>query len=158
MSSRTESVFHCAWRGSRQLLGLYASGQLCVLLAIWLSAAPIGLKAALTLALLLLAGFVIPRLILRTHPAAWRRLKLTPEGWQLWSSQAGWQSAQLLSDTWLSPYAIVLRFKLQAGGRVQTICLLPDSLSLKRHRQLRVRLRFSRYRWLSRITSPSEAH
>lgn len=153
MSSHTDSTFHCAWRGSRQLLGLYAGTQLCVLLAIGFSSAPSLLKIVLVLGVLASAWWAVPRFVLRTPPAAWRRLKLTPQGWQLWSQERGWQSAQLQADTWLSQYAIVLRFKLQVGGRVQTICLLRDSVSPKRHRQLRVHLRFGRYCWLPRTTA-----
>lgn len=74
----------------------------------------------------------------RIVAAVWR-----PEGeWHLTTADGKRITATLAPECYVSPYAVVLRFK-DVAGRVRTLVLLPDALDADTLRRLRVRLRIT---------------
>lgn len=146
MSSQSKD-FNCHWQPSRALLLGYVLIQLSVGVAVSISAAPAWLKALCCLAALLHALWVVPRQVLLSHPKAWRGLRCSAEGWQLWNAQHGWQPIQLRPDSLALPGLIVLRYRQPGQWFSRGLCLMGDALPEDSHRRLRVRLRFSRHRW-----------
>ncbi|MGE8067940.1 protein YgfX [Pseudomonas sp. NPDC089569] len=148
MSSPSNS-FECRWHASGQLLAAYLLAQLLALGSLCLLAIPVW--ASLLGALCCLAHFIwaLPRQILLTHPRAFCGLRRHAGGWQLWNQAAGWQSVQLRPDSLALPLLVVLRFRLPGEWRVRAICVPRDSQAADVHRRLRVRLKFSRRRWLA---------
>nr|WP_279653405.1 hypothetical protein [Pseudomonas morbosilactucae] len=92
-------------------------------------------------------AWVLPRQILLTHPRAFRGLRRTADGWELWNAAAGWQAVQLRPDSLALPLMVVLRFRVRGERRVRSICVPAGSQAADVHRRLRVRLKFSRRRW-----------
>lgn len=95
------------------------------------------------------AAWVLPRHILLTHRSSIRGLRRDEDGWQLFSDELGWQSVQLRPDSLALPLIVVLRYRLKGQWRVRSLCVPRDSQAADVHRHLRVRLKFSRRRWLA---------
>nr|WP_225926827.1 protein YgfX [Pseudomonas triticicola] len=121
----------------------FAMGSLCLLsIPLWAS-----LLGACVCAL---HGFwVLPRQILLNHPKAFCGLRRDGDGWQVWNQADGWQAVQLRPDSLALPLIVVLRFRLRGEWRVRSICVPRDSQAADLHRRLRVRLKFSRRRWVA---------
>lgn len=99
------------------------------------------------LACVLYSVWVISGPILLQRASAFRGLRCTPAGWEIWSPAAGWQAIQLKRDSLALPMLVVLRFRLAGEWRVRGLCIAADALPAPLHRQLRLRLKFSRRRW-----------
>ena len=95
------------------------------------------------------AAWVLPRHILLTHQSSIRGLRRDADGWQLFSAERGWHSVQLRPDSLALPLIVVLRYRVQGEWRVHTVCVPKDAQVADVHRRLRVRLKFSRRRWLA---------
>ncbi|HGM5579719.1 TPA: protein YgfX [Pseudomonas putida] len=147
MSSPSE-CFECRWQGSRLLLTAYLAGQVLVLATLWSAAAPWWLATGLQLACLAHACWVIPRRILLTHPDAVTGLRRDALGWQAFSRAHGWERIRLCRDSIALPVMVVLRFVREGRRVAQSQCIPRDALTADEHRQLRVRLKFSRRRWV----------
>ena len=146
MSSPSESL-DWQWQPSVWLLTGYAAVQSAALLSLWWVDIPLW---ALVLGVGLCtahAGWVVPRQLALSSPAAYRGLRCTAQGWQVFSPAQGWQSIALHPDSLALPVIILLRFRLSGQRRVRSLCIARDSLSRDQHRRLRVRLKFSRHRW-----------
>ncbi len=146
MSSRSEH-FECHWRGSPRLALLYVGVCALALLSLIGRSLPWYLRLLLALACLAHAAWVLPRRILLSHPAAWTGLRRTADGWALLNARDGWQPVQLRPDSLALPLVVVLRFRRPGRRWSEGLCIPFDSLPAEAHRQLRVRLRFSRRRW-----------
>ncbi|GAB3385056.1 protein YgfX [Azotobacter armeniacus] len=147
--SNPNDVFECRWQPSRQLLAAYLIAQALALGSFALADIPFWsrlLGASLCLAH---AAWCLPRQILLSHPTAFRGVRRTAEGWQLWSARNGWRPVQLRQDSLALPQVIVLRFRLPEERRVRGLCIPRDALAQDVHRRLRVRLKFSRRRWVA---------
>jgi toxin CptA len=131
------------------LLAAYLAAQLLALISICLLSIPVWARV-LGILLCLGHGFwVLPRHVLLTHPSAVTRLRCDADGWQLWSRGRGWQAVQLRRDSLALPRAVIVRFRVRDEWRVRAVCIPADALSPDQHRRLRVRLKFSRRRWLA---------
>ena len=95
------------------------------------------------------AVWVLPRFILLTHRSSVRGLRRDADGWQLLSAERGWHSVQLRPDSLALPLIVVLRYRVQGQWRVRTVCVPRDAQGADVHRRLRVRLKFSRRRWMA---------
>lgn len=84
-----------------------------------------------------------------THRSSIRGLRRDEDGWQLFSDELGWHSVQLRPDSLALPLIVVLRYRLKGQWRVRSLCVPRDSQAADVHRHLRVRLKFSRRRWLA---------
>ncbi|NQD92387.1 hypothetical protein HP532_06950 [Pseudomonas sp. CrR25] len=148
MSSPSE-VFECRWQPSRCLLALYVGSQACALASLLLVEIPIWALLLGSCICLAHAAWVLPRHILLNSPQAFCALRGDADGWQLWNAAAGWQAIQLRPDSLALPLAVVLRFRLAGEWRVRGLCIPRDGLTRDTHRRLRVRLKFSRSRWVA---------
>ena len=147
MSSPSNPVFECRWQASRLLLAAYLLAQSFALGALLLLDLP---YSSLGLLLCLAhAAWVVPRHIRLTHRSSIRGLRRDESGWQLWSAARGWHRVQLRPDSLAQPLIVVLRYRVQGEWAVQSICVPSDSQAADVHRRLRVRLKFSRRRWLA---------
>ena len=126
---------------SKTLAQLFALGTL---LFLDLSYSSLGLLVCLAH-----AAWVLPRSVLLTHRSSIRGLRRDESGWQLWSAARGWHRVQLRPDSLALPLIVVLRYRVQGEWAVQSICVPSDSQAADVHRRLRVRLKFSRRRWLA---------
>ncbi|CRM44912.1 hypothetical protein [Pseudomonas sp. 35 E 8] len=95
------------------------------------------------------AAWVLPRHILLTHRSSIRGLRRDADGWQLLSAERGWHSVQLRPDSLALPLIVVLRYRVPGTWWVRSICVPADAQVADVHRRLRVRLKFSRRRWLA---------
>ena len=93
--------------------------------------------------------WAVPRHIRLTHAKAFSGVRRNAEGWQLWSRAKGWQAVQLQRDSLALPRMVLLRFRVAGERWVRAVCIPRDALAPDQHRRLRVRLKFSRRRWLA---------
>ena len=145
--SSPSNRFECRWQASRLLLAAYLLAQLFALgalLCIDVSFSSLGMLACLAH-----AAWVLPRHILLTHRSSIRGLRRDENGWQLWSAARGWHSVQLRPDSLALPFIVVLRYRMPGKWQVRSICVPWDTQGVDLHRRLRVRLKFSRRRWLA---------
>jgi toxin CptA len=129
------------------LLVVYALIQGLALLSLLLVDIPWQALALGGLFCLVHAVWVLPRHLLRVHPSAYRGLRCTADGWQVFSPAQGWQPIELHPDSLALPFVVLLRFGLSGQWRVRSLCIARDCLPRDQHRRLRVRLKFSRHRW-----------
>ena len=145
--SSPSNRFECRWQASRLLLAAYLVAQLLALGAVLMLELPLA-----SLGLLLCIGHAawgLPRHVLLTHRSSIRGLRRDEDGWQLFSNELGWHSVQLLPDSLALPLIVVLRYRVPGEWMARSICVPRDSQAADVHRRLRVRLKFSRRRWLA---------
>lgn len=141
------NTFECRWQASRLLLVAYLLAQLIALGSLLMLDLPLVFLGVLLC--LAHAGWVLPRHVLLTHRSSISGLRRDADGWQLFSAQRGWHSVQLRPDSLALPLIVVLRYRLPGEWWVRSICVPRDSQVADVHRRLRVRLKFSRRRWLA---------
>ncbi len=147
MSSPSNPAFECRWQASRGLLAAYLLAQLTALgalLSMHLPLSSLGIFLCLAH-----AAWVVPRHILLTHRSSIRGLRRDADGWQLFSNERGWHGVQLRPDSLALPLVVVLRYRVPGQWWARSVCVPRDSQVADVHRRLRVRLKFSRRRWLA---------
>ncbi|MCF5720614.1 protein YgfX [Pseudomonas syringae] len=147
MSSPSNRAFECRWQASRLLLAAYLLAQLFALgavLSLDLPYSSLGMLVCLAH-----ATWVLPRHVWLTHRSSIRGLRRDEGGWQLFSDARGWHAVQMRPDSLALPLVVVLRYRLPGQWWVRSICVPADSQAADVHRRLRVRLKFSRRRWLA---------
>ena len=147
--SSPSKPFECRWQASRLLLWLYLLCLGLALLAVSLAAIPVWAQLLAGGLALGHAAWTLPRHILLTSPQAFTALRHDAAGWQLWNAAQGWQAVQLRPDSLALPWAVVVHFRLPGQRRVRGLCIPRDALARDAHRRLRVRLKFSRRRWVA---------
>ncbi|MGZ0718136.1 protein YgfX [Pseudomonas palleroniana] len=145
--SSPSNRFECRWRASGLLLAAYLLAQLLALGSLLVLDQPYSSLGALLC--LAHAAWAVPRHIRLTHRSSVRGLRRDEEGWQLFSDERGWHRVQLRPDSLALPWIVVLRYRVQGEWRVRSLCVPKDSQAADVHRRLRVRLKFSRRRWLA---------
>ncbi|MBN2976845.1 hypothetical protein BFW88_06500 [Pseudomonas fluorescens] len=145
--SSPSNHFECRWQASRLLLVAYLIAQLFALGA-WLFI-EVPFSSLGVLVCLAHAAWVLPRHVLLTHRSSIRGLRRDEAGWQLFSAERGWHGVQLRPDSLALPLIVVLRYRVPGEWRVRSICVPCDAQVADLHRRLRVRLKFSRRRWLA---------
>ncbi|SFU95694.1 protein YgfX [Pseudomonas sp. OV546] len=145
--SSPSNRFECRWQASRLLLAAYLLAQLFALGA--LSLLDLTYSSLAMLLCLAHAAWVLPRHILLTHRSSIRGLRRDDDGWCLFSEERGWHSVQLLPDSLALPLVVVLRYRVPGGWWARSMCVPRDAQAADAHRRLRVRLKFSRRRWLA---------
>ena len=147
--SSPSNHFECRWHACGQLLAAYLAAQLLALIAICLLSIPAWARLLGALLCLAHGAWVLPRHVRLTHPGAMTRLRHDADGWQLWSRDKGWQAVQLRRDSLALPLLVLVRYRLAGERRVRAVCIPGAALAPDQHRRLRVRLKFSRRRWLA---------
>ncbi|WP_416738889.1 protein YgfX [Pseudomonas sp. NFX71] len=147
--SSPSNGFECRWHASRQLLAAYLLARFFALGSLFLLSIPVWASLLGAFCCLAHGIWALPRQILLTHPQAFSGLRRDADGWQLWNEAAGWQAIQLRRDSLALPLVVVLRFRLRGERRIRSICVPRDSQAADLHRRLRVRLTFSRRRWVA---------
>ena len=147
--SSPSNYFECRWHACGQLLAAYLAAQLLALIAICLLSIPAWARLLGALLCLAHGAWVLPRHVRLTHPGAMTRLRHDADGWQLWSRDKGWQAVQLRRDSLALPLLVLVRYRLAGERRVRAVCIPGAALAPDQHRRLRVRLKFSRRRWLA---------
>ena len=147
--SSPSNHFECRWHACGQLLAAYLAAQLLALIAICLLSIPAWARLLGVLLCLAHGAWVLPRHIRLTHPGAMTRLRHDADGWQLWNRDKGWQAVQLRRDSLALPLLVLVRYRLAGERRVRAVCIPGAALAPDQHRRLRVRLKFSRRRWLA---------
>ena len=147
--SSPSNHFECRWHACGQLLAAYLAAQLLALIAICLLSIPAWARLLGALLCLAHGAWVLPRHVRLTHPGAMTRLRHDADGWQLWSRDKGWQAVQLRRDSLALPLLVLVRYRLAGERRVRAVCIPGAALATDQHRRLRVRLKFSRRRWLA---------
>ncbi|MBI6909431.1 protein YgfX [Pseudomonas palleroniana] len=145
--SSPSNRFECRWQASGLLLAAYLLAQLLALGSLLVLDLPYSSLGALLC--LAHAAWALPRHIRLTHRSSVRGLRRDEDGWQLFSDERGWHSVQLRPDSLALPWIVVLRYRVQGEWRVRSLCVPKDSQAADVHRRLRVRLKFSRRRWLA---------
>ena len=131
------------------MLAAYLAAQSLALISICLLSLPVWARLLGVLVCLAHGFWVLPRHIRLTHASAFTGLRRDAEGWQLWNRAKGWQAVQLHRDSMALPFMVLVRFSLPGERRVRSVCIPGDALAHDQHRRLRVRLKFSRRRWLA---------
>ena len=131
------------------MLAAYLAAQLLALIAICLLSIPAWARLLGVLLCLAHGAWVLPRHVRLTHPGAMTRLRHDADGWQLWNRDKGWQAVQLRRDSLALPLLVLVRYRLAGERRVRAVCIPGAALAPDQHRRLRVRLKFSRRRWLA---------
>lgn len=147
--SNPSNYFECRWQASGQLLAAYLAAQSLALIAICLLTIPLWARVLGAVLCLMHGLWTVPRHITLTHSRAFSALRRDTQGWQLWSHGKGWQAMQLRRDSLALPAVVIVRFRLSGERRVRAVCIPRNALSPDQHRRLRVRLKFSRRRWLA---------
>lgn len=146
--SSPSNTFECHWRPSRRLLVLYLILSFLAVLALSLADIPFWARLAGYFGCLAHAAWCLPRQILLTSPRAFTGLRLDADGWQLWREVDGWNPVRLRPDSLALPVAVILRFSVPGQWWRRGVCIPADALDQEQHRRLRVRLGFSRRRWV----------
>jgi len=131
------------------LLAACLAAQMLALISIFLLSIPVWARVSGAFLCLAHGIWLWGRHIRLTHATAFRGLRRTADGWQLWNRARGWQAVQLRRDSLALPSVVIVRFSLRGERRVRTLCIPRDALAPDQHRRLRVRLKFSRRRWLA---------
>lgn len=147
--SNPSNYFECRWQASGQLLAAYLAAQSLALIAICLLSIPLWARVLGAVLCLMHGLWTVPRHITLTHSRAFSALRRDTQGWQLWCHDKGWQAMQLRRDSLALPAVVIVRFRLSGERRVRAVCIPRNALSPDQHRRLRVRLKFSRRRWLA---------
>jgi toxin CptA len=147
--SSPSDAFECLWQPSRLLLVCYALIQGLALFSLVLVDIPMWARALGALFCVAHAARVVPQQLLLARPSSYRALRCNADGWQVYSAAHGWQTIELHPDSLALPLIVLLRFRLAGQRRLRSLCVPRDSMARDQHRRLRVRLKFSRHRWVA---------
>ncbi|MDY0249210.1 MAG: hypothetical protein RBR45_04035 [Pseudomonas sp.] len=137
----------CHWQPSLWLSGLALLMTVLAGFAVSMSAIDWPWKIGVLTLLALQSTDQLLRLRRLQQPSQRRGIRQNENGWQIWTAQQGWQSAQLRADSMAIPVLVLLRYRYAHQWFYRTLVIGADSLPVDSHRRLRVRLKFSRQRW-----------
>lgn len=148
MSSRNDR-FECHWAASRALCWSYGVAQLLAIGSILTLQVPPLVGFALLTGCVAHGIWVLPRHLLLSAPGAVTGLRRTPSGWALYCRESGWRPARLMFDSLALPALVIVRYRLPGQWWTRSACIPADALDPDTHRRLRLRLRWSRKRFVS---------
>jgi toxin CptA len=102
--------------------------------------------------MLVLAGYALwvwPRQVSLRHASSVTGLRFDSEGWHVLRRDGSEASARLLADTFVSAFLTVVRLREPGRWGPVSVVLPPDAAAEEALRRLRLRLRFSRQRWVA---------
>ena len=147
MPSLHRQHFMCFWQPSIRLSWSVIGVLVLASVAAVLAAIAVSVKCMLLLLLALQIYAQWRRIDQAQQPQLRMGLKHTAQGWQMWSSQAGWRPVQLRADSMAIPALVLLRYRHPDQWFYRSALVPFDSLTQDSHRRLRVQLKFSRRRW-----------
>lgn len=116
----------------------------CGVIAIWQLESTLVLKITLLIILTLFFGWAVRRHLLgHGRYAVKEAWAMHDGGWRLLSGNGELLQARLLSDSFVQPWLIVLRFNTGRFRYAKAMVLFPDSLDKSVYRNLRIYLRRS---------------
>ncbi len=98
---------------------------------------------------LLYGGWVWPRQVSLRHPHSVTGLRFDSDGWHILRRDGSEVAARLLADTYVSAMLTVVRLREQGRWCPVSVVLPADAAPEESLRRLRLRLRFSRQRWVA---------
>lgn len=134
---------------SRFLGGALVFFSLLAAVALYRSAIPGLLAAAMMLVVLAYSLWVWPRQVSLRHAAAVTGLRFDSEGWHVLRRDGSESGARLLADTFVSAFLTVVRLREPGRWWPVSVVLPADAAAEEALRRLRLRLRFSRQRWVA---------
>lgn len=143
------NAFTCHWLPSLWLSVLAVLMTVLAGLAVSISAIGWSWKLSILSVLVAQLGCQLLQIVRRQQPSQRRGLRRNVGGWEVWTAQYGWQRVQLRADSIAIPALVLLRYRYAHQWFYRTLVVGVDSLSADNHRRLRVRLKFSRQRWLA---------
>ncbi len=141
--------FACHWQPSLWLsvLALLISVLACI--AVALSAIEAVWRSGILTLLAVQIAYQLFQLARIEQPSQRRGIRRDDSGWQIWTAQRGWQAVQLRADSIAIPVLVLLRYRYAHQWFYRSLLVGVDSLPVDSHRRLRVRLKFSRQRWMA---------
>lgn len=134
---------------SRFLGVVLVLASLLAAFALYRSAIPGMLAAAMMLVLAGYSLWVWPRQVSLRHASSVTGLRFDSEGWHVLRRDGSEASARLLADTFVSAFLTVVRLREPGRWWPVSVVLPPDAAAEEALRRLRLRLRFSRQRWVA---------
>jgi|TARA_R110000822_G_scaffold2089_16_gene10077 toxin CptA len=134
---------------SRFLGVVLVLASLLAAFALYRSAMPGMLAAGMMLVLAGYALWVWPRQVSLRHASSVTGLRFDSEGWHVLRRDGSEASARLLADTFVSAFLTVVRLREPGRWWPVSVVLPPDAAAEEALRRLRLRLRFSRQRWVA---------
>ncbi len=134
---------------SRFLGVVLVLASLLAAFALYRSAMPGMLAAGMMLVLAGHALWVWPRQVSLRHASSVTGLRFDSEGWHVLRRDGSEASARLLADTFVSAFLTVVRLREPGRWWPVSVVLPPDAAAEEALRRLRLRLRFSRQRWVA---------
>lgn len=93
--------------------------------------------------------WVWPRQVSLRHAESVTGLRFDSQGWHVMRSDGSENAVRLLADTFVSAFLTVVRLREQGRWWPVSVILLTDAATDDALRRLRLRLRFSRQRWVA---------
>jgi toxin CptA len=130
-------------------------GALVILLSVLACIAVLrsGLQPLLaTASMLVVVGYgvwVWPRQVSLRHAESVTGLRFDSQGWHVMRSDGSEHAVRLLADTFVSAFLTVVRLREPGRWWPVSVILLTDAATDDALRRLRLRLRFSRQRWVA---------
>ncbi|MFN3580119.1 MAG: hypothetical protein ACK4VV_06565 [Pseudomonas sp.] len=123
----------------------------CVLagVALYRSAVPPMLAMAAMLVVIAYSAWVWPRQVSLKHAQSVTALRFDGEGWHVLRRDGSESGARLLADTFVSALLTVVRLREPGRWWPVSVVLPADAATEDALRRLRLRLRFSRQRWVA---------
>ena len=134
---------------SRFLGVVLVLASLLAAFALYRSAMPGMLAAGMMLVLAGYALWVWPRQVSLRHASSVTGLRFDSEGGHVLRRDGSEASARLLADTFVSAFLTVVRLREPGRWWPVSVVLPPDAAAEEALRRLRLRLRFSRQRWVA---------
>lgn len=133
----------CFWLPSRLLVTVQAALALLAVLALAGSGLPVQAKAGLMFFCAAWTLLCLARDSYRRGPVCRTGLRYCKTaGWELWRSDSGWRSVQILAGSLVIRQLVIVRFRYAGQRRVRSLVLPADVLPADSHRRLRLWLRF----------------
>jgi len=107
------------------------------------TAMTLGTKSIMLLLIILSLIYHLAREVLFLLPESWRQFSLTQEGLTFITKDGSKFQGRIAHGTFISPYFVVLRIKLEGDYQLKSKVLFPDSLGLDAFRRVCVLLKFA---------------
>lgn len=123
--------------------------SLLAAVALYRSAIPGLLAAGMLLVVVGYSAWIWPRQVSLRHAHSVTALRFDSQGWHVLRRDGSESGARLLADTFVSAFLTVVRLREPGRWWPVSVVLPADAATEDSLRRLRLRLRFSRQRWVA---------